>query len=365
MFLPRKLHGTHLRIDQHRRAIKLVASNGIPFLLLDRYIAAIPMIMRHVTLLALGGVLLYFGAAWLVRGAVGIATKLRVRPLIIGLTVVAYGTSAPELVVGISAALAGRGEIAFGNAIGSCIANLGLILGATALISPPKVDSTLLRRELPVMVLSALAVPILLLDNRISRLEGAGLLLAAAVYTVLMIRSTRPDFAAAQEVAEEARAASPDPPAESMVKLVAVGLLGLTVLVLGGNSFVDGASGLARVAGVSERLVGLTVVAVGTSLPELATSLIAARRGHSDIAVGNVIGSNIFNVLLILGASGATGPLDVALRDARVDLIGLVVVTVAGAVFLRGDRKISRVEGATLLVLYTLLLATLAITSRT
>lgn len=318
------------------------------------------MIVRDVALLVVGATLLYFGAAWLVRGAAGIATKLRVRPLIIGLTVVAYGTSAPELVVGVSAALEGRGGIAFGNAVGSNIANLGLILGMTALISPPSVDASLLRRELPVMVLSALAVPVLLRDGHLGRLEGAGLLLAALVYTLLMIRSSRPDRAAVEEVADEARAATAGTDADSTSKLVVLALLGLAFLVLGGNLLVDGAGGLARAAGVSERIVGLTIVAVGTSLPELATSLIAARRGHSDIAVGNVIGSNIFNVLLILGASGVAGTLDVPIREAWIDLGGLIVITIAGAVFLRGDRKISRLEGTALLVLYVLILLAVA-----
>jgi len=314
------------------------------------------MIVRHLAVLLIGGTLLYFGAAWLVRGAAGIATKLRVPPLIVGLTVVAYGTSAPELVVGISAALEGRGEIAFGNAVGSSIANLGLILGATAILSPPRVDATLIRREVPILVASALVVPVLLLDDRLGRAEGTILLLAAAVYTLVMIRNTRADAAAAEEVAEEARAASASPLADSMPRLAVIGLVGLGLLVLGGDWFVDGASDLARSAGVPERIVGLTVVAIGTSLPELATSLVAARRGHSDIAVGNVIGSNVFNVLLILGASGVAGPLDVALRDARLDLGGLVLITFLAAAFLRGDRKISRAEGAALVVLYALII---------
>jgi cation:H+ antiporter len=138
-----------------------------------------------------GGVLLYLGAEWLIRGAAGLATKYRVKPLVIGLTVVAYGTSAPELVVGVGAALAGRGGIAFGNAIGSNIANMGLILGVTTLVSPPIIDPTLRRRELPALVLSAIAVPLLLLDGRIGRLEGLALLLAAFAYTALMIRASR------------------------------------------------------------------------------------------------------------------------------------------------------------------------------
>jgi cation:H+ antiporter len=317
--------------------------------------------------LLLGGLLLYFGAEWLVRGAAGIAAALRVRPLVIGLTVVAYGTSAPELVVGISAALSGRGGIAFGNAIGSNIANIGLILGLAALISPPRVDPSLLRREVPTMVLSALAVPLLLLDGRVSRVEGAALLLGAAIYTIVMLRSARTTTAAvlaSAEVAEEAREAAAEPPRESVVRLAVRAIFGLALLLVGGRWLVDGATGIATHYGVSERLVGLTIVSIGTSLPELAISLIAARRGHSDIAVGNVVGSNIFNVLLILGASGLAGPLDVSLSESRLDIAALIVATLAAALFLRGDRKISRPEGAVLVLLYVAFLMALSLTSR-
>jgi cation:H+ antiporter len=324
--------------------------------------------LANAALLVGGVVLLYFGAEWLVRGAAGLAAKLRVRPLIIGLTVVAYGTSAPELVVGIGAALTGRGGIAFGNAIGSNIANIGLILGVTALIAPPKVDGSLVRRELPVMIASALAVPLLLLDGRISRVEGAGLLLATVLYTVATVRGSRTaalstDEAAleAAEVAEEARAAVGAPQTHSIGRLLAIAVLGLAVLLVGGHFLVDGASATARSLGVSERLIGLTIVAVGTSVPELATSLIAARRGHSEIALGNVVGSNIFNVLLILGASGAVKPLEASLGDSRVEVGGLIVMTAAALFVMRGERKIARREGAVLLLLYVVFLVAVAV----
>jgi cation:H+ antiporter len=311
--------------------------------------------------LLVGGLLLYFGANWLVRGAAALALKLRVRPLVVGLTVVAYGTSAPELVVGVGSALSGHGEIAFGNAIGSNIANLGLILGMTALIMPPLVDRSLLRREIPVMVGSAFAVPILLLDGHLSRIEGAVLLLGALVYTVVMVKSSRaPADESVAEVAEEAGAHETD----SISKLAAITVGGLAVLLLGGRWFVSGASGLALSIGLSDHLVGLTVVALGTSLPELATCLVAARRGHSDIAVGNVIGSNIFNVVLILGASGVAGPLHVAMSDVRFDVAALIGITLVAAVFLRGERRISRVEGATLLLLYVAFLIALVLMQR-
>lgn len=320
-------------------------------------------------LLAVGGILLYFGAEWLVRGASGLAAKLRVRPLVIGLTVVAYGTSAPELVVGIGSALAGRGGIAFGNAVGSNIANLGLILGTTALVSPPKVDGSLVRRELPTMVVSALLVPVLLLDGYVSRLEGAGLLVAAASYTYVMIRASRGEplasaIADAREVAKEASVASGAPVDASPMRLGVTAVVGLGGLLLGGKWFVDGASAVALALGMSERLVGLTIVAIGTSLPELATSLVAARRGHPDIAVGNVVGSNIFNVLLILGASGVAGPLRVGLRESAVELAALAVMTLMVAASLRTARRMTRVEGAILVGLYVGFLVLMAANAR-
>lgn len=324
-------------------------------------------------LLAAGGALLYFGAEWLVRGASGIATKLHLRPLVIGLTVVAYGTSAPELVVGIGAALSGRGGIAFGNAVGSNIANFGLILGVTALVYPPNVDASLRRRELPVMILSALLVPTLLIDGRISRMEGFALLAGSVIYTAAMLRAARhvapekerPREEDAKAMGEAAGVASATAVTKSTRELAVVTLAGLVLLLLGGHWLVDGASRIASGLGVSERLIGLTIVAIGTSIPELATSLVAARRGHSDLAVGNVVGSNIFNVLLILGASGVAGPFELRFDDARLDLAGLLLMTFLGAFFLRRERRVSRVEGAVLLVAYVLFLAAAAIAPRT
>lgn len=309
-------------------------------------------------LFLVGGLFLYLGANALVRGAIGLARKLRVPTLIIGLTVVAYGTSAPELVVGITAALQDRGGIAFGNAVGSNIANLGLILGLTSIISPPRVDPSLLRRELPMMVMTSLAVPILLIDGQISRFEGGALLLVAFTYSFFMIRGARSTAEATRDVSEVAELTKEA--TGSVGKLAGLSVLGLAAILLGGAWFVDGASHIALALGLSERIVGLTIVAVGTSVPELATSLVAARRGHSDIAVGNVIGSNIFNVVLILGASGLSGPLHVSLREARADIVALVMVTLAAAVFLRGDRVVRRWEGLTLLLLYAATMGVLA-----
>jgi cation:H+ antiporter len=308
-------------------------------------------------LLVGGGLLLYFGAEWCVGGASGLALSLRIPKLVIGLTVVAYGTSAPEVIVGIQAALTDHGDMALGNVIGSNIANIGLILGAATLVRPPRVDPSLGRRELPVLVLGSVALPLLLIDGRISGWEAAALLLAAVAYTAWMVRTGRrgPEFAetrADAQVTAEAADAAGGPAAKGPLRAAGVALVGLVVLLVGADLFVDGAASVARALGMSDRLVGLTIVSVGTSLPELVTSLIAAARGHSDIAVGNVIGSNIFNVFLCLGSAAAAGAVGGSLASLSVDLLVLLGMTIMVAAFIRRARTISRVEGGIAVACY-------------
>lgn len=314
--------------------------------------------MKDIFTLLGGGFMLYLGAEWLVGGASALALAMRVPQLLVGLTVVAYGTSAPEIIVGVQAAFTGHGDVALGNVVGSNIANLGLILGVAVLVRPARVDGALKRREIPVMVAAALLVPLLLLDGRVARWEAAALLVAALGYTAWMVRSSRraPELAdarhAAEVTSEAADAAGAPDRRGGRARHVLIASVGLAVLLLGGHLFVDAASSLARSWGMSERLVGLTIVAVGTSLPELATSVIAAMKGHSDIAVGNVIGSNIFNVLLCLGAAGVAGDVGAPLSALRFDLGALIGMTALGAVFLRTERTMARWEGAVLLALY-------------
>lgn len=315
--------------------------------------------MNHVVLLVIGGFALYIGAEWLVRGASGLATSLGVRPLVVGLTVVAYGTSTPELVVGIGSALSHQGAVALGNSIGSNIANLGLILGTTTLISPPKVDPSLRGRELPVLLAATALVPLVLLDGRISRIEAALLLTAALAYTAWLVRhsmvSAR-DLEVVEDLAEAAGA--PKPRKRSM--LILMSLVGMLALLGGGKLFVDGAVGVAHRLGMSDRIVGLTIVAVGTSLPELATSVIAALRGRSDLALGNVLGSNIFNVLLILGSAGLAGSIEQPLGALKIDLGTLGVLTGVAA-FGIARARITRFLGALLLGGYAGFIALLAV----
>lgn len=307
--------------------------------------------------LAVGLALLYFGAEWLVKGAAGLARSFGVPALIVGLTVVGWGTSAPEMTVSVIAAMRGSPALALGNVIGSNVANLGLILGLTALVAPPRTDGSLIRREVPLLLLTTAELPLLLLDGRISRPEGAGLLVGAVAFTGFLLWGARRvrgvvvdsiDAAVLEGAAERAGA----PTGDGRGSLAAYTAVGLALLVVGGDVFVGGAVSIARAFGVDDRTVGLTVVAIGTSLPELATSLVAARRGHADIAVGNVIGSNLFNVLLVLGATAAIHPIEGRLHDVRLDLVALVGMTLFAALAVRTERVVRRWEGALLLLGY-------------
>ena len=310
--------------------------------------------------LVLGGVLLYFGAEWLVKGAASLAAAFRVKPLVIGMTVVAYGTSAPELTVSVAASLEGKGQIALANVIGSNIANLGLILGLTALISPPKVESGLIRREIPVLILSALLPVGLLYDGTIDRVDAFALFAGAIAFTFWMLRAAKgPSTQTASSAAADAEKAGA-PGGKGKLWMAVVAVTGLLLLICGGKVFVDGAVGIATHVGMSERVVGLTIVAIGTSLPELAASLVAVLRKQSGIAVGNVVGSNIFNVLLILGSAGLVRPIEASLRALRLDMGMLVGMTLLGATAIRVERDISRVEGALLIIGYVAFLIALA-----
>jgi cation:H+ antiporter len=309
--------------------------------------------------LAAGGLLLYFGAEWFVGGASALALTLRVPQLIVGLTVVAYGTSAPELIVGIQAAVEGRGEVALGNVIGSNIVNVGLILGLAALVRPARVDASLRRRELPVLMLSAALLPTTLVDGRIAGWEAGALLLLAFAYTAWMVRATRATHAVGQArvdamVTANAADAAGAPATKGLARSSVVAAVGLLVLLVGGNVFVGAAVDVARNLGMSDRLVGLTIVAVGTSLPELVTSVIAAARGHSDIAIGNVVGSNIFNVFLCLGGAALVGSVGADIRHVAVELAMMVLMTLLAAAFIRSERVISRAEGGVALAAYVL-----------
>ncbi|MDA0824547.1 MAG: calcium/sodium antiporter, partial [Proteobacteria bacterium] len=258
--------------------------------------------------LAAGLILLVGGAEVLVRGASKLAAQFGIPPLIIGLTVVAFGTSTPETAVSVQAAMNGSGDLAIGNVVGSNIANVLLILGLTALIAPLIVSRQLIRLDVPIMIGASLLTLALAWDGQLDRSDGAILFACILAYTAFLITSGRREQAVKDDefIKEFGLQAAPKPYAWGInLSLI---IAGLFLLVSGSNLLVEGAVSLARALGLSELVIGLTVVAIGTSLPELATSVTAAFRGERDIAVGNIVGSNIFNLLCVLGLSALVSP---------------------------------------------------------
>lgn len=307
----------------------------------------------------LGIAILYWGAEWLIRGSAQVARAFGVKPLVVGLTVVAYGASAPELAIATKTALTHHQPIALGTVIGSCAANISLILGLTALIRPPTIDGRIIRREVPVLLGSAIAVPLLLRNGVLSKLEG-GLLIGCAVLFTIVTLTVSANLDPDDELELEARRAEESAasmggkarPRASRAAAAIMTMLGLLLLVAGSDLFVRGGRGLAGEIGMSERMLGLTVISLGTALPELIGSLVAAARGHSALAIGSVIGSNLLNVFLVLGITAYLQPIHVGERMHVVELVGLVAITLLGVIMMRGSRKISRVEGAILVAAY-------------
>lgn len=300
-------------------------------------------------LLVAGLACLYFGAEWLVRGGASLAVRLGVTPLLVGLTVVAYGTSAPELIVSTMAAAKGQGALAVGNVVGSNIFNIGVILGLTALICPMRVQLQLLKFDTPVMVGVALLFLVFFRDGQIELWEALVFLAAIVGYTVLNIRLARRQVSA--EVQQEFGGSVP-PPTGAAWKDAGLIVAGLAVLVLGSRLFVTGAVDLARLLKMSEALIGLTIVAAGTSLPELASSLMAAWRKQPDIAIGNVVGSNIYNILAILGVSGAIAPPINGQGVSQTDTLVMIGISLVLLVIAWTGFKLRRWEGALLLAGY-------------
>ena len=297
---------------------------------------------------------LLVGAEWLVRGAASIATAAGVRPLVIGLTIVALGTSSPELAVSVLAALQGRSDVAIGNIVGSNIANLGLILGVTAVIKPLAMQQTVVVREIPIMIAAALIASIMAYDGSISRLDGSLLLLCFVTYTIAMLRTARGLPEIPLEVAVPT--AEDRPP---LIRHIGFVVIGLIALVIGGRLLVNAAVATATAMGVSDMVIGLTVVAIGTSLPEMATSVMAALRGHADLAVGNVIGSNILNIFAILGATAVIHPMGARAAIFNLEIPMMVAFSVALLPLASRGMKLVRWEGAALLMAYAAFLAIL------
>lgn len=295
-------------------------------------------------LLLFGGLgVLTLGARGLISGGGSLALRFGITPLVIGLTVMAYGTSAPELVVSAEAALRDRGAIALGNVIGSNVCNVALILGFCALLRPLTAHRKIVSRETPILIGVSVLAMLLLLDRHLGRIDGIVMLMLLAVYSWYIIRAARRDATTEP---------SDSPPRRYSLGLSLLFTLGgLALLIVGAEGFVDGAVTLARSWGWSELLIGLTVIAVGTSMPEFALSTVATLRHESDVALGNVVGSCLFNLLGILGVVGVIHPTAVPELNP-LDLVVMVATTLALLPLLWGDRRITRWEGGVLLVCY-------------
>jgi cation:H+ antiporter len=302
-------------------------------------------------LLILGLVLLIVGAELLVRGASRLAAAFGISPLVIGLTVVAFGTSSPEMAVSVMSAYEGQADLAVGNVVGSNIFNVLFILGLSALITPLLVSRQLIRLDVPIMIGVSVLLLLLALDGNINRLDGVILFAGIISYTAFQIYQSR-----REKKANEAEGEVIEKPTTPLQWLINLGFVigGLVLLVVGSNWLVDGAIFIAQSLGVNELVIGLTIVAAGTSLPEVATSVIASIRGQRDIAVGNVVGSNIFNILAVLGLSGLVSPSSIAVPASALqfDIPVMMVVALACLPIFFTGRVIARWEGFVFLAYY-------------
>ena len=303
--------------------------------------------------LVVGLVLLVFAADYLVKGAANIAGTLGISPLIVGLTVVSFGTSAPELAVSVVSAFKGQADLAVGNVVGSNIFNVLVVLGVSALIIPLVVHQQLIRFDVPVMIFLSLLLYGISYDGGISRLDGIILFSLGVVYLLFLLRQSKGENNAAvlAEYEDEYGGKKEDP---KWFRNIAFIVLGVAGLVLGSELLVRGAVKIAGFFGVSELIIGLTIVSVGTSLPEVATSVVAAMKGEKDIAVGNVVGSNIFNIVLVLGLSSIVAPSGIAVSGHAVtfDMVFMVCVALATLPIFFYGYKVGRVAGFFFLLFY-------------
>ena len=313
------------------------------------------MTLFSASLLVTGGlVLLALGGELLVRGATQIARLAGLTPAIIGLTVVALGTSLPELVVSLLAAVEGQPDLAVGNVIGSNLANITLILGLTAVIAPLPIRGGVVEREWPFLFVITIACLFFVRDGQLSRLEALTFLATLVLFIGYMVWLARQEVTAqeAEDLSEEVQARALPVVWKPVILAVGATVLGILTLIVGGKMLVDGAVVVAEFAGMTPRVIGLTIVALGTSAPEIATSIIAALRRHTDVAVANLIGSNVMNTLGILGVAGAVTPLPFSAELAGPDMFWMLAATVLVFPLMRLGMRVSRADGLTLLVFY-------------
>lgn len=310
-------------------------------------------VLLQIALLVVGFVMLIKGADWFVEGASKIADKLGIPQLVIGLTIVAMGTSAPETAVSISAALKGSADIAVGNVVGSNILNILIILGITSIIIPLSVQKSTIKYEIPFMIVISVIFAVLGLTDEVIGI-GDGLILIGLfiVYLVYLLRMAKKGQATVEEVEEVEEAGKQD----SVIKMIALIIIGGVLIVIGSNVSVDAATALATIFGMDEKLIGLTIVALGTSLPELVTSVTAGIKGKADIAIGNIVGSCIYNILFVIGVSSLITPV-IYQASFLVDSIVCVATAVVLLLFvLNKENKLKRWGGITMLVGYAVYL---------
>ncbi|MBP7779865.1 MAG: calcium/sodium antiporter [Acidobacteria bacterium] len=323
-------------------------------------------VLTSLALVAGGLILLGFGGEVLLRGAVSLATRLRLTPAVIGLTVVAAGTSVPELAVSAIAAAQGRTDIAFGNVVGSNVANIALILGLCALVRPLAIGGNIIRLEYPVLALVTLMTVALAEDGIVNRLDAVLLVAVYVCFTAYMVTLVRDRMNAIEEreFGDEVQEFDQSAPGDHRLPvLLALITLGVLLLAGGASVTVEGAVGLATRFGLSERVIGLTIVAIGTSLPEVVTSLVSVARGRDDVAIGNIIGSNLFNLLGILGVSALIAPLSVHPGIVASDNWWMLGVTIGLFPIMMSGRRITRLEGGLLLSVYVIYLGQLLVGS--
>lgn len=316
----------------------------------------------NIVLLVLGVIIVLKGADWLTDGAVNIATRFGVSQMVIGLTIVAMGTSMPEFCVSMVSALKGTPDLAVGNVVGSNTLNTLLIVGCSALVAPIMVKRSSVKRDIPFAVVASLLMLLFCLDGAIGRVDAAVLFAGFCLFMFVTLKYAKateePAAAVATNGAATATAISEASSSEasqasgtSMLKAVVMLVVGLLCLIAGSNMFVDNASFVASSLGVSDAVIGLTIVAGGTSMPELATSMVSAKKGNSDIAIGNVIGSNVFNILMIIGITGLVKPMHIA-GITTLDLIMMLASMLLMWFFCRTTYKVKRWEGAVLTIVY-------------
>lgn len=312
-----------------------------------------------IVLLIIGLIILIVGGDYLVRGASSIALRLHLSPLVVGLTIVAFGTSAPELLISIRSALKGSPDIAMGNVIGSNICNLALVLGLTAVINPVKVQANSIKIDWPVTMGASILLYFTIRGGYINAQEGILFILILISYLFFIIRKSRKAIKASLQTSEKDEI--PDSPSKQIWKDLVFILIGCIGLFYGSEWFVGSAQILALNLGVEERIVGLTVVAFGTSLPELATAAVASYKGQTDLALGNLMGSNIFNILSILGITSVIQKIHVHIDIINQDIIWMLLITLMILPLMIMRREVGRVDGLILLTVYAIYVYTLVV----